>query len=159
MQGPSQVRFMVDHMLIKLGKYLRILGYDAEWDLALRTHELILRANAEDRVFLTRNKRLSHQYPPPRRVVTLASTDPVGQLRQIAARFELEQETHAFSKCIRCNLALKPVGEKEEIRARVHPNVFARFEQFFRCPSCGTVFWKGSHVRNTGRKLGLSLAP
>ena len=38
-----ETRFMVDHMLIKLGKYLRILGYDAAWDDGVRTHELILR--------------------------------------------------------------------------------------------------------------------
>ena len=25
-------RFVVDHMLLKLGKYLRVLGYDAVWD-------------------------------------------------------------------------------------------------------------------------------
>jgi len=150
---------MVDHMLIKLGKYLRILGYDAGWDLALRTHELILRANAEDRVFVTRNTRLAHQYPAPRRALMLAATDPVEQLRQLVAQFDLETGPYAFSKCIRCNQPLETVPGKEEVRARVHPNVFARHEHFFRCPACGTVFWKGSHVRNTGRKLGLCLAP
>ena len=29
--------------LYKLGKYLRILGFDASWEPALRTHELIRR--------------------------------------------------------------------------------------------------------------------
>jgi uncharacterized protein with PIN domain len=54
-------------------------------------------------------------------------------------------------------MPLQSVPDKKEIEARVHPNVYGRFEQFYRCPSCGTVFWKGSHVRNTSRKLGLSL--
>jgi uncharacterized protein with PIN domain len=29
---------------------------------------------------------------------------------------------------------------------------------FYTCPQCGTVFWKGSHVRNTCRKLRLPSA-
>ena len=65
------VRFVVDHMLVKLGKYLRILGYDAAWDPAVRTHELIQRANVEGRIFLTRNGRLPEQYPRPDRVMTI----------------------------------------------------------------------------------------
>jgi uncharacterized protein len=158
MRAQADIRFMVDHMVIKLGKYLRILGYDAAWDPALRTHELILRANAEARVFVTRNKHLPYQYPAPARVLVLPSTDPAEQLRQVVARFALDPRGLLFTKCIRCNVLLEPVADKREIEARVHPNVFARFEQFFRCPSCGTVFWKGSHVRNTCRKLGLEEA-
>jgi uncharacterized protein len=154
MQTPGQVGFVVDHMLIKLGKYLRILGYDAVWDNGLRTHELILRANAEGRVFLTRNTRLD-QYPVPGRSVLLASTDPVEQLRQVAAEFELDLAVGLFSRCIRCNVRLDTVADKSTIEARVHPNVYSRHEAFYTCPNCGTVFWKGSHVANTVRKLGL----
>jgi len=147
--------FMVDHMVIKLGKYLRILGYDAVWDLTLRTHELILRANTEERVFLTRNRRLPHQYPVPRHCLVLESPDPVEQLETVVEQFGLDPRRALFSKCIRCNVALEAVEDKRAIEGQVHPNVYARFERFYRCPSCGTVFWKGSHVANTCRKLGL----
>ena len=155
MQASATLRFMVDHMLIKLGKYLRILGYDAAWDAALRTHELILRANAEDRIFLTRNTHLAHQYPVPSKVLVLTATDPVAQLNRVVAQWALQPQARLFTKCIRCNVVLEEVGDKALIRERVHPNVYARFSTFYRCPSCGTVFWKGSHVRNTCRKLGL----
>ena len=155
MKSPDQIRFMVDHMLIKLGKYLRIAGYDAAWDLSCRTHELILRANAEGRVFLTRNTRLGDEYPEPRCVATIASTDPAEQLYAVAEQFGLDTAAWLFSKCIRCNVLLSTVTDKETIKEAVHPNVYARFDTFYKCPSCGTVFWKGSHVKNTCRKLGL----
>ena len=148
-------RFMVDHMLVKLGKYLRVLGYDATWDPRLRTHELILRANREARVFVTRNTRLPDQYPPVDRLVTVRATDPVEQLREVSAELGCAFQPQLFSACIRCNVPLVPVPDKSAICDRVHPNVYARYEHFFRCPSCGTVFWKGSHVRNTCRKLGV----
>jgi uncharacterized protein with PIN domain len=150
--------FMVDHMLIKLGKYLRILGYDAEWDPHLRTHELIHRANAEHRVFVTRNTRLADQYPAPRVLVSITSTDPPDQLRQVITELGLDTQAGLFSKCIRCNLRLDDVPDKHVIRHAVHPNVYARYDRFYTCPGCGTVFWHGTHVENTKRKLGLAQA-
>ena len=141
--------------LIKLGKYLRILGYDAEWDPSVRTHELIRAANAEGRVFLTRNRRLPDQYPLPDSVITLRSTDPVEQLSEVVSRMDLDPGQSLFSKCIRCNVRLEVVKDKSRIESAVHPNVIRRYDEFFTCPRCGTVFWKGSHVRNTQRKLGL----
>lgn len=154
-KGPQDVRFEIDHMLIKLGKYLRILGYDAEWDLRLRTHELIAAANRESRVFITRNTQLPDRYPPPRECIVLVEEDPADQLRAVAARLDLDTRQGLFSKCVRCNVLLDALADKETIRDRVHANVFARYERFHACPRCGTVFWHGSHVRNTCRKLGL----
>jgi len=145
--------FMIDHMLIRLGKYLRIAGYDAEWDLTLRTHELILKANAEDRIFVTRNKHLPYQYPVPRRVILLCTTDPAAQFHQVASELRLDIQSNLFSKCIRCNVKLREISDRSEISSKVHPNVLQRYHRFYACPSCGTIFWKGSHVRNTCIKL------
>jgi len=146
---------MADHMVIRLGKYLRILGYDAAWDTALRTHELIARSNVERRVFLTRNKHLEFQYPHVDRVTVLEATDPVEQLAAVVKEHCLGDELRLFSRCIGCNLELAAVAAKEEIEKVVHPNVYRRQDRFFRCPGCRTVFWHGSHVRNTIEKLGL----
>lgn len=152
----AETIFMVDHMLIRLGKYLRIIGCDVEWDQQIRTHELISRANAEDRIFLTRNTHLAEQYPRAVRRLVFHENDPVKQFRIVIAEFGLDPQARLFSKCIRCNVFLEKAGNKESIRAWVHPNVYARFDSFFTCPKCGTVFWKGSHVANTCRKLGLA---
>ena len=155
MDDKTQPRFVVDHMLIKLGKYLRIVGCDAVWDESTRTHELIDRANAEDRIFLTRNTRLPHQYPPVKRLLTIHSTEPVAQLAQVVEATGLNVCERLFSRCVRCNVGLDVVPDKKHIEVRVHPNVYRRYETFYTCPSCGTVFWKGTHVHNTRRKLGI----
>jgi uncharacterized protein with PIN domain len=147
--------FMVDHMLIKLGKYLRILGYDAAWDEALRTHELIARANAEERTFLTRNTRLPDEYPVPAHWLAVTPTEPDKQLAEVIASSRLDSERYLFSRCVRCNVELADVKDKSEIREKVHANVYERYDRFYTCPACGTVFWKGTHVRNTCAKLGI----
>ncbi len=150
-------RFMMDHMVIRLGKYLRIAGYDAEWDTGLRTHDLIHRANASGRIFVTRNGHVAEQFPAVHELILLTTTDPVGQFRDLVDRLQLDVKAGLFSRCIRCNVELGPLADKREAEPRVHPNVYARQERFFRCPDCGTVFWHGSHVVNTCRKLGLPL--
>ncbi|MFO7870698.1 MAG: Mut7-C RNAse domain-containing protein [Kiritimatiellia bacterium] len=147
--------FMVDHMVVKLGKYLRILGCDAEWDTAVRTHELVVRANEDGRAFLTRNTRLGVEYPMPDSVLVLHSDNAVDQFREVIQWAGLDTERYLFSRCIKCNMRLEKVKCKDCIRDRVHPNVYKRFQGFFSCPQCGTVFWKGSHVANTRRKLGI----
>ena len=152
-------RFMLDHMVVRLGKYLRVIGYDAEWDLGLRTHELIQRSNAAGRIFVTRNRHLSEQSPAVRQLMLLTDADPAAQFHGLVRELNLDTRSHLFSLCIRCNERLSPIADKETIKDRVHPNVFARQERFFQCPHCGTVFWHGSHVTNTCRKLALEPPP
>ena len=146
---------MLDHMVIRLGKYLRIVGYDAEWDILVRTHDLIVRANNEGRIFITRNRRLPCQYPVPKQAIVMTETDPVQQLRQLEVELGIDTRSRLFVRCIRCNVDLLPVDDASTLTGRVHPNVLRQHTSFYTCPSCGTVFWRGSHVRNTCRKLGL----
>jgi uncharacterized protein with PIN domain len=147
-------RFLLDGMLIRLGKYLRCLGYDAGWERGVGTRELAGRAAAEERVFLTRNTRIGSEIPAPPRWLLVEGDDPVEQLRAVERSMGLDPEQRLFTRCIRCNVELR-AAQPDEIAARVMEAVRARHRVFFTCPSCGTVFWRGSHVENTCRKLGI----
>jgi uncharacterized protein with PIN domain len=149
------VRFEVDAMLVKLAHYLRVLGLDATYDLEASLATRIDRADAEGRVLLTRNHRIGHQEREPRKMIVVKSEDPVEQLREVVAACALVPEERLFSRCIRCNVDLDEVSKDPSIAACVPERVFAKYGRFWTCPKCGTVFWKGSHVRNTCRKLGL----
>jgi uncharacterized protein with PIN domain len=50
-----------------------------------------------------------------------------------------------MSRCIECNRELIPVN-KEEIEFLVPEFVFHNYSNFRRCPSCGKVYWQGSHT-------------
>ena len=150
----AEVRFEVDAMLVKLAHYLRVLGCDAEYDLEASLATRIERADAQGRVFLTRNHRIRHQEREPARMLLLGSEDPVEQLCEVIAATGVDPQARLFSRCIRCNVALEDV-EKDAVVARVPERVFETYRRFYSCPRCGTTFWKGSHVRNTCRKLGL----
>lgn len=147
-------RFLVDGMAVRLGKYLRCLGYDASWHVGEGTRALARRAEAEGRILLTRNTRLGTEIVPPSLCLVLASDDPVEQLHEVVRGFALEREARLFTRCIRCNVELEPAA-LSDVQARVPAAVRERQRVFFACPGCGTVFWRGSHVANTCRKLGL----
>jgi uncharacterized protein with PIN domain len=145
----------VDAMLVKLGRYLRCLGYDAEWDPERSLATRIERADAQGRVFLTRNHNIGHQVAAPRRMLFLADDDPVEQLWRVITELGLDPEPRLFTRCIRCNVVLVEIEKSPAVAARVPASTFASYAHFYTCPSCGTVFWKGTHVRNTCRKLRL----
>lgn len=146
--------FCVDGMAIRLGKYLRCLGYDATWDVALPTRLLARHAAQEERVLLTRNSRIGYELEVLGDYLALAAEDPVLQLQQVVRELDLEMG-RAFTRCIRCNLELEPVAEREAVRERVLPLVFERHRSFYTCPGCRTVFWLGGHVARTCAKLGI----
>lgn len=150
-------KFMVDASLIRLGKYLRCAGYDAVWDTRAPARVLAERAPREDRVFVTRSTRVGFEFERPAACVTVASGDPLEQFHVLVGETHLDTRRFTFTRCIRCNGELERVPHAKTIRARVEPAVFEARREFFTCPSCATVFWHGSYVENTCRKLGLKL--
>ncbi len=147
--------FALDHMLIRLGRWLRLCGYDAEWDPTLDTRAIIRRANAEGRIFLTCNTHIPHNFPAPSAWLRLRTTTPIAQFHELVARLGLDPARQAFSRCVRCNEPLVPLAPSAETFASLPPRVRARRPPLWRCPACGRLYWRGTHVDRTGRMLGL----
>lgn len=151
----EELRFEADAMLVKLANYLRVIGCDAECRPEVSLATRIDRADAEGRVFLTRSRQIGHQERAPRRMLVLEDEDPVEQLHEVVAAFDLDPAAKLFSRCIRCNVDLQEIAKDDALAARVPQRVLETYARFWTCPKCGTVFWKGSHVHNTCLKLRL----
>ena len=147
----GEVRFLVDAMLGRLARWLRILGYDASYDSAISDADLVRRAYEQDRVVLTRDRALPEEWRLPR-VLLLESEDPLEQLRRVVAAFDLDCHQGLFSRCSRCNAGIEP-RSREEVADRVPPRVLREQSQFFSCPSCGRIYWEGSHLDRMRRRL------
>lgn len=136
------MRFLVDGMLGKLAKWLRILGYDTLYYRNLEDHQLARLAAAEGRVLLTGDEELWHR-EKREGTILISSDNWREQLRELAAQVELHSD-RLFSRCTECNTPLERVDE-EEARGHVPPYILATQEEFSRCPQCGRFYWKGSH--------------
>lgn len=133
-------RFLADCMLGKLVRWLRILGYDVAYFRYLEDNKLLAIALLEKRVLLTKDRTLAalgREWAYYVRGETLPE-----QLLELKNTFGL-----TFSlppRCSLCNVPLQDVPP-EEAKKDVPLFVSVSFHSFRRCPSCGKVFWPGTH--------------
>ncbi len=151
-----EVRFILDVHLGRLARYLRMLGFDVRWRNDARDEEIARIAAAEHRVLLTRDSGLLK-----RRIVThghrIREVDPRRQLAEIVNRLDLHRSIVPFQRCLRCNDLLETI-RKEDVAGDLPPRVQERHDAFRRCPSCGRVYWAGSHHRRMERLISDLLA-
>ncbi len=145
-------KFLADENVGKLGRWLRILGYDAAYYALASDAEIAARALKEGRIILTRDSDFLDK-KMVERCVHLQSVDTAEQLKQVIRELKLTPaEDKMFSRCVKCNVPVEQV-EKIEIRSKVPPYVYQTQELFYQCPDCEKIFWKGTHVENAKSKM------
>ena len=133
-------RIAVDRMLMRLARWLRLLGADVIADASLTGAELLGIARTDNRILVTRDKRL--RTAPD--VFFIESNSIRGQLREAVRRFGLNPRVIALTRCSRCNTVLTVVA-RELVSRRVPPYVFATHDRFAECGGCGRIYWRETH--------------
>ncbi len=141
------LKFIVDHNVGKLVKWLRIMGYDTVFFEGADDSLMVEKALNENRILLTRDTQIMQ-----RRIVTsgkvkailLTSEEPEAQMEQLIDTLKLECKSKPFTICLECN---EPLVErsKAEIKDRVPPYVFQTQNQYMECPICHRIYWRGTH--------------
>jgi hypothetical protein len=143
------MRFVVDSMLGKLAKWLRLLGIDTLYYRDASDQELIEIAAREGRILLTADREL---FRCRRAATFFVSADQWRvQIRQVMRAFDLDAR-HAFTRCPVCNAALAATA-RELVRDCVPPHIFETQWVFGRCPNCGRIYWPGSHFQGAQSEL------
>lgn len=143
--------FLADVHLGKLARYLRLLGFDTLYNNRWEDDEIAGLAEKEKRIVLTRDlgllkrARIKRGYWP-------RSSSPKKQTREIIKHFQLEPLIDTFKRCTVCNGIIEATS-KEEIEQVLKPEIRNLYETFFRCRSCGRIYWKGSHWEGMNRTI------
>jgi uncharacterized protein len=154
LESASRPRFILDAHLGKLAKYLRMLGFDTLYRNDFEDNRIISIAKQEDRFILTQDKLLLRS----KEVINgyyVRSIEKHKQIREIVQKFGLNTMFRSFTRCMSCNAELVK-KEKAEIINKIDDETAQVFNDFFYCPNCDKVFWKGSHFERM-EKLILSL--
>jgi uncharacterized protein len=136
----SNVRFAADRMLARIARWLRLCGADVSFDPNLGGSELLQAARREHRIVLTRDKRLRTAGD----VFWIDSNLVREQLREVLRRFAIDANSGALTRCSQCNSELHDVN-RETLRRRVPPFVYANHDRFSVCIGCGRIYWPGTH--------------
>ena len=142
--------FVADTHLGRLAAYLRMLGFDTLYRNDYGDEELAHLACGK-RILLTRDVGLLM-----RTAVTsgyfVRAIEPRVQLAEVVQRFGLTGAMSPFSRCVHCNALLRPV-DKEVVSGRLLPETREHYHEFYLCPLCERVYWKGSHYRRMQRLI------
>ncbi len=131
-------------MLGKLARWLRILGCDVEYFPHIGDAELVERALCTGRLILTRDTLLTRRRGARENHFFVTGDHFRDQLRQVTEHFAIDPGKRFLTRCLECNLLLEQV-EREAVAGRVPPYVHATRKEFRICPSCGRIYWQGTH--------------
>lgn len=141
------LKFLLDSMLGKLNRWLRICGYDTEYIPNISDDELIKKGASGNRILLTRDRLLYRKALRAGEEAHLViGRSDVEKLASVAKRFDLRLDA-GCSLCPQCGGPLTAV-DKQLVRDRVPARTFEVYDEFWICRSCSKVYWRGSHWRN-----------
>ena len=148
----NQPKFLCDDNLGKLARYLRMLGYDTFFEKTLDDARLLSTMLKENRIVLTRDRKLIKRLPAGR-FVLIEDDSPEEQLKSVLKNRGIKPDRDAFfSRCLECNEPCVEIS-RDEIEEKVFPYILKKHENFSKCPACGRIFWPGSHYKDMVRKL------
>jgi len=141
-------------MLGKLTRWLRMLGHDVHYYRSTDDKKLVEMAKTEKRILLTRDLKL-YQQAVTRGVeaILVEATDEAEKLADLANRFNFKLEIDlSVSRCPKCNTTIKAVS-KETVITQIPEATSTYYNDFWKCPECGQVYWQGAHWKRIEKTL------
>ena len=149
------MKFIVDHNVGKLAKWLRMMGYDTLFFDGEDDWQMVRTALAEGRVILTRDTQIMKRGVVTSgrlKAVLIESDEPEQQIRQVIETLNLDCQFRPFSICLECNQPLEE-RSKQRVKDLVPPYVFQTQSQYMECPACRRIYWRGTHWQAMTRRM------
>jgi len=150
------MRFVIDGMLGKLARWLRLLGYDVDYSNNYSDETLIERACQQRSVLITADESL-FKTALSRRIESMLIKEG-GQpekIAQVVERYKLDPKfSPERSRCPKCGSTLRAEA-KANLEGRVPSKSYQKYDQFWICsnPGCNKIYWQGSHWDNIQKTL------
>ena len=139
-------------MLMRLGRWLRLVGMDVANPGSADDQELMHNALLENRVLITRDRRLAEECQSSGVVCLLIRSNSLqDQLKEIA-----QSGVDLDLKPCRCTICNSPIEESTSTAGRQPQEL----EKRWRCQGCGKLYWRGSHwkrIEETLKKINALL--
>ena len=148
--------FLVDVMLQKLGRWLRIIGVPTEMPESEDDTRILQQAKEHNLILLTRDQELAERakklkikvFAIPKR-----ETNTENQLKEVVKEFKLDLGKFEDKiLCTKCGGNLELV-DRSEVRGKIPDKVTENFSDFLRCRSCGQIYWEGRQWKKINERI------
>ena len=140
---------LLDAMLGRLTRWLRLMGYDAAYLADTDDLALVVLARAESRIILTRDRGLAGRRGI--RSILIESQQLDEQIAQVRAEIGPPPDP-VIPRCGACNTPLEPLDRNAAL-GRVPPYIWRSHSLFTHCTGCHRVFWPGTHWQAIQRHI------
>lgn len=141
----SEPRFFCDAMLGGLARWLRALGYEAEWEHGIDDAALVERSHSVGAVLLSSDGPLFERRPVKGGVVQALfvprHAPVIDQAVFVLRTLKLPVRD---LRCMACGGALGEVP-RESVADEVPPGAYRSCTEFWRCLRCQRLYWRGTH--------------
>ncbi len=151
-------------MFGKLGKFLRLLGFDTEIaNSDLKDSQIFEQALSTSRILITRDlkfyehaqSQLKKKKSPQNMALYIPYQEIIAELVEIFSILGIDPEIFIWengedipfqSRCSKCNYELTSV-KKETVIDNIPLKTATNFEKFWQCSNgnCGKIYWIGRH--------------
>jgi len=149
------MKFLVDGMLGKLAKWLRLMGYDAKYSI-FPDKTLIAEAIKENRILLTSDIALYREAAAKGvEAYLVKGRNEVERIAELVKKFNLKIEVNVDSaRCPLCGSTLTKI-DKMLIKEKIPAQTFKFYNDFFICnnKNCRKIYWQGSHWKKINEVL------
>ena len=161
------MKFLVDSMLGKLARFLRIFGFDTIYANDLIAYykidpvpdeKLKEYANKNKRIIITKDYPLYNNYKD--KSVFLRGEGIYNYLHQLNKEFGLNFKFNIEkARCSICNALLNRVASKSSIKDLVLKDTYNNYNEFYQCSNlqCKKIYWQGSHIEDIEKRLNKTL--
>lgn len=143
-------------MLGGLARWLRMLGYETEYDPKSNDNKLLERLQEKGVVLLTRDEELYHRAESRSLTAVLVRGETeeqrLGQLaKTVGVHLDIDMAT---TRCPQCGSKLDEIS-KEEASKRVPADSLKLYDKFWSCSNseCAKTYWIGSHWKRIHQTL------
>jgi uncharacterized protein with PIN domain len=141
-----QPRFLCDEMLGDLSRYLRAAGFDTLFACGGAPDSANLaQAVSERRWLLTRDRDILKHRSANGAALLLPTEGLEKHAAFLTDKFGLNWLTQSFTRCLRDNTPLQEATTDDWSRIPLAARI--SIDRASSCPTCGRVYWEGSHFR------------
>ena len=135
---------LLDVMLVKLARWLRMLGISAELAPFEDDKKILDYIKNKDCILITKDVALARSAKRNGNEVLLIESDDIKEeLRYVINMLNLKVNPNNMI-CPLCNNKLGRISKKE-LKGIISNNIIRRHREFFICKKCKKIYWKGSH--------------